>query len=387
MQDPEFGAPSGHAREERAKAMLVEILVDAGWRVHYPDQGGSPPRPDLIVDHQGEQYVVELKAAAEGRGDRLIPLWAQGYLQAIRHAGAGKRPLVIVAAPRIAPRVAEQVIRFAKEYAPDAAAGVMDYAGLRRFHGGKLEAFDSEGEVLAFRASSGHFGPLELFSDINQWLLKVLLARELPQHLISAPREPFYNASQLAQAAGVSGMSANRFVRSFRDEGYLHESSRALALVRREDLFASWRSSARRRVKEVPLRFVLRGDAKVDLERFLEQSGGCLGLFAAAAALKIGFVRGVLPHVYVRRLGPRNMKDWRGLVPVEPGESPDILVRQAYAPRSIFGGAVDVGGVRACDILQIWLDVAFHPSRGPELAEHISKRILAPLMRGAGSHG
>ena len=43
-----------------------------------------------------------------------------------------------------------------------------------------------------------------LFSDLNQWMLKILLAPPLiPEGFLLAPRERYRNASQLAEAAGV----------------------------------------------------------------------------------------------------------------------------------------------------------------------------------------
>lgn len=78
----------------------------------------------------------------------------------------------------------------------------------------------------------------QFFSDLNPWMLKVLLAPELPEALLSAPRGQYRNASQLARAANVSVMSAFRFVRQLQREGYLHESAPNLNLVRREDLLS-----------------------------------------------------------------------------------------------------------------------------------------------------
>ena len=72
---------------------------------------------------------------------------------------------------------------------------------------------------------------MNLFSDLNQWMLKVLLAPEIPEHLLSAPRGEYRNASELAAAARVSKMSAHRFVQQLQERGYLEASSRRLVLV------------------------------------------------------------------------------------------------------------------------------------------------------------
>jgi hypothetical protein len=93
---------------------------------------------------------------------------------------------------------------------------------------------------LSVRQSVRDYGALS--SDLNQWILKVLLAPELPEALLSAPRGQNGNASQLARAANVSVMTAFRFVQQFGREGYMHESAPYLRLVRREDLFSRWQA-------------------------------------------------------------------------------------------------------------------------------------------------
>ena len=74
----------------------------------------------------------------------------------------------------------------------------------------------------------------------------------------------------------------------------------------------------------------------------------------------------------------------RGLVPVLAGESPDVILRQAPAPQSVFRGAVVADEMAVSDVLQVWLDVSEHPARGSEQADLIERRVLKKLIRGAG---
>lgn len=340
----------------------------------------------MVVRRGQAAYVVEVKAAAEGRSDRLIPLWSQACLQALR-AGGDKHPsLAVVAAPRIAPRVAEQVLKFAAEYAPDAAAGVIDFEGLRLFRGPHLEDLDSVAPNVPFPGRSPRHEQVDLFSDLNQWMLKVLLAPELPDKLLAAPRGHYRNASQLARAANVSVMSAFRFVQQLQRDGYLDESGPHINLVRREDLFRRWQASSDRRVNEVPMQFVLDRDPKIELRKMLNSGRACLGLFAAAEALKLGFVEGVPPHVYVQRLGPSNLAAWKNVVPAKR-DAPNLIFRQAPAPQSIFRGIVRVDNMPVCDVLQVWLDVSAHPSRGQEQADLIRRRVLGAIIEGSKRRG
>jgi hypothetical protein len=292
-------------------------------------------------------------------------------------------PLAVVAAPEIAPKVAQQILNFAQEYAPDAAAGVMDFAGLRMFRGPHLESLNAQAPVpRAIESHAPKEQPHLLFSDLNQWMLKLLLAPEVPDALLSAPRGRYGNASQLARAANVSVMSAFRFVQQLQREGYLHESGAHFRLARRDNLFRRWQASGLRRVNEAPMRFLLRGsDPHAALLRMLDSGRACLALFAAADALGFGFVQGVPPHVYVRRLSPSSLSAWKNLVPVAPGEAPDVIVRQAPFPESIFRGMVRPRGVACSDVLQVWLDVFEHPARGQEQADLIRQRVLSPVIQ------
>ena len=70
-----------------AESRLAALLEKAGWQVRrHPDN----PGPDLVARRRGIQYAVEVKSAPEGRGDRLVPLFAQAVLQAA-HAARRRR--------------------------------------------------------------------------------------------------------------------------------------------------------------------------------------------------------------------------------------------------------------------------------------------------------
>jgi hypothetical protein len=130
------------------------------------------------------------------------------------------------------------------------------------------------------------------------------------------------------------------------------------------------------------MRFLLPGDPQVQLRRILGSGRACLALFAAADALRLGFVSGVPPHVYLLRIHSPHSAAWKDLRVCEPGERPDLIVRPAPATKSVFRGLVRPGGMAACDVLQVWVDVASHPSRGREQAELIRKRVLHRLIEG-----
>lgn len=388
MDDSQFSKrPNPAQRGEQAEAELAKLFKNAGWRVVRQPAGQGAHRPDLLISRQGVSYAVEAKAGSEGRSDRLIPLWSQACLQASRVAG-NHAPLAVVAAPKVSPQVAHQILEFAEEYAPDAAAGVIDFEGLRLFRGPHLEDLNADIPPRPARLSRHASDQPHLFSDLNQWMLKILLAPEIPDELLSAPRGRYRNASQLARAANVSVMSAFRFVQQLQRDGFLHESDPYINLVRREALFRRWQSAAVvRPINEIPMRFLLRGNPESELRPILASGRACLALFAAADALNLGFVQGVPPYVYVQRFQAPNIVAWKNMMPAEPGESPDLILRQAPSPQSVFRGMVRRQGMAVCDVIQVWLDVSAHPSRGEEQANLIRARALSAIMEREPVHG
>lgn len=383
MNNESLSNPLPESRGRQAEAALSHLLSAAGWRVRRHDQEPDGRSPDMMIRKGDVSYAVEIKAAAEGRGDRLIPLWSQAFLQASHFARDAHPALAVVAAPRISPRVADQVLSFAARFAPDAAAGVLDFEGLRVFRGPMLEDLNSlESASHPIKSHLQNELP-DLFSDLNQWMLKVLLAPELPEGLLAAPRGHYHNASQLARAAHVSVMSAFRLLQQLQREGFMHESDRYLRLVRREELFHRWRAASARRVSDAPMRFLLQGDPALDLRQILRGGRACLALYAAADALGLGFVKGIPPHVYVQRHSAMRAGAWKIIRPGLPGEAPNLILRQVPAPQSVFRAVVSQNDLPISDIIQVWLDVSSHPSRGQEQADFIRRRVLDRVIERA----
>lgn len=106
----------------------------------------------------------------------------------------------------------------------------------------------------------------------------------------------------------------------------------------------------------------------------------CIGLFAAASLLDSGHVADGLPWLYVRKLPEVPEHAWPELVQAPSDEPPQLILKQAATPESVFRGAVQVQGARVSDILQVWLDVSSHPARGKEQADHLARTVLAGVM-------
>jgi hypothetical protein len=390
--------------EAQLERLVAGLFRERGWKVlKQPREEDS--RPDLIAERSGERFIIEIKRASEGRRDRIIPLLSQAALDAAyysRHLAGNPIPVAIVAANHISESVAEQAKKFLRERAPDVAVGLLDFEGFRSFTGHGLESLSSERRPgnsvpsAKFRSRAP-----QLFSDLNQWMLKILLAPGIPDSYLSAARGHYEGASQLAEVAGVSVMSAFRFVDQFSKEGFLEHSEGRLRVVRSKELMNRWLAASQRRVLEIPMRWILNkgegaladalrsyvsieamlphGRRQLDREFQSPRPRVCLGLFAAAEALGLGFVHGVEPCLYLERIS-QDVLESLCLSSSGAEQRADVYVRIPGNRESVFRGAIVKDGVPSSDIIQVWLDVSQHPSRGREQADLIWRRVLAPAL-------
>ena len=362
---------------------MADLFENQGWEVNRsPEYDGK--HPDMVIRRGAECYILEVKALSEGRADRAIPMLSQAILQAQAYAldVGNARPLAVISVENASQSLSKQLRLFVEKYAPNVAVGLVSKNGLRYFRGKGLEELNAEPNEIRWQGSSPSNLLVNLFSDLNQWMLKVLLAPEIPDHLLQAPRQKYQSVSEFAQAARVSPMSASRFFQQLRNEGYLDGSSRYLALVRRQELFSRWRSATIRNAPELPMRFLIRGPIQKQILSLMmsTREESCLALFGAAEALGLGHVSGVPPYVYVPKLPRPDDRKWRALAVASPFERPDLIIRQAFSPKSVFRGAVHQDGMIVTDVIQVWLDVVNHPSRGEEQAKLIYEKILRPII-------
>lgn len=388
--------PRRFKSEQEQEEELVQMLQNSGWNVVRQPRFLS--HADLLIEKDNLKYVVELKRAAESRRDRVVPLLAEAILQAQAYSQGvpQARPLAVIASPRISQAVIHQAIQFQQEYAPDIAVGFFDNHGSRFFRAPGLESLNSPPPEVERWGPLPEFKPYSIFSDLGKWMLKVILAQKIEPKYLCAPRQKISNASELAVAAAVSQVSASRLVRQLDVEGFLDRNSNELNLARLQDLFEEWQAAERRAFKEIPCRWVIPGHGGKRLESALReyvasQSGAvwpknqesrsarvCLGLFAAAEALGLGFVHGVPPVLYVERID-QNLVQQLGISRERPSQ-PDVYLRIPAHKESIFRAAVEQKGIPASDALQVWLDVSNHPWRGKEQADQIRQKVLGPLL-------
>lgn len=350
--------------EAQLGRIVVNVFREEGWKVVEGPREKNVA-PDFLVSGHGKKYVIELKRASEGRKDRVIPLLSQAALEAAHYSrviSGHPIPVAIVGANRILESVAEEAEQFVRERAPEVAVGVLDLEGLRLFAGHGLESLSSARRPQSAIRVPNARAP-QLFSDLNQWMLKVLLAPRIPDVYLSAPRDHYQGASQLAEAAGVSVMSAFRFVAEFSKEGFLESGPGVLRLVRLRELLSRWAAASQRRVLQIPMHWLLhrgkkalwsaarsyRSDEAMSSANPADQLSSprprlCLGLFEAAQAFDIAFVHGVKPYLYLERLNAEVLRDL-GLSGNAQEEIADLYVRIPGTAR-VF--SVELSGKTVC---------------------------------------
>ncbi len=382
------GAQQSSAHQEAGSAAewVARVFRAAGWKVDVDRQVGDR-RADLVVAKGKHRYIVELASASEGRRDRLVGLLSQAILQANSLASGIRKaaPLAIIAAPSISDAVQRALFEFHQCHVPHSAIGMVDGRGLRAFIGPGLESLNGRPRVPRASTARVPAPPVNLFSDLNQWMLKVLLAPHMHRSGLkpnAATGVEYRNATALARAAGVSVMSAFRLLSQLEKERFLDSSGASIRLVRVERLLEHWQASVARSPQEWPARWVLRSREQEQLRKALKQFGdrACLGLFAAARVLGLGHVEGVPAHVYAKSIEPDAIRA-AGLAEVLPGQQPDVILRIPREKESVFRGAEAVEGVRVSDPIQVWLDVSSHPARGREQADLIFRRVIKPMIR------
>ena len=187
---------------DKGEDLVAELFRADGWKVQR-DVAIGRYRADFLVQKQSQVFVIEVKAFSEGRPDRVIPLLSHALVQAQAFARAhGRaRPLAIVHLGAASQSLVKHIQEFVRDFASGVAVGIVSENGLCYFVGDGLESLNAEPQYVRGSHEKAPSLAHHLFSDLNQWMLKVLLAPEIPEQWLSAPRDIYRNASEFAKAA------------------------------------------------------------------------------------------------------------------------------------------------------------------------------------------
>ncbi|UIF89269.1 hypothetical protein [Cupriavidus sp. UYPR2.512] len=361
----------------QAHNAVRSLFQDTGWDVveaKQPDHGED----FVLTNTHGQAYHAVLKTFTEGRSDRVTAFFAQALLEARSRAKKEQvRPAVLIWVNTLVPSLVNRLVDFHRENGDGEPFVLLSAAGVQyaEFPGLNLDLAERPTRVrLPARMTTQRL----VFSDLTQWMLKLLLAVDIKRgDMFGGPAVRYSTATDLARAAGCSVNTATRLVNALRAEGFI-ESGPFLNLVQRRKLVERWKAQYQEPALSLPMKFLAPMPADAQLPKLLQKEGGVLGLFAAAKALGVGHVHGVPPTVWVPNLMAAD--DWRALRRAREGERPDLIMQQHSFPLSLARGAVVRDGMPVTDIIQTWLDVSAHPSRGAEQAAELEHGILANVI-------
>ena len=358
---------------------LDAFLKRAGWK----------PRANAWASKSGRQYRV-LEEVAPGAWDRSV---AAFLAKAILQAQAGASPEVeAVAALRVkraSPLTDSRLAKFVDEVAPRQSWILLDSEGRVFPHVVSAPELNDAAANQVVKPSKAPAPKQQqsLFTDLNQWMLKVLLAPLLPEKLLTAPRgRPPRNPSTLAEVANVSLPAATRFLHALEGEGQLDTRFGDLRIARPLELLPRWRDRmghpARRELAATSVRGPFNLALLASVSRLFNQREPplVLGLHSACAALELGHVAGAAPVVWTSSLDTERLEQL-GLLPVEKdSERFDVVLRVPRYPATLFRGVVTPNGTPVTDVLQCWLDTSHYRIRGQEQADFLWRRILKPAF-------
>lgn len=390
---------------QTAETRVRRALEAGGWSVR---EGGVDRRIDLLAfKRRRARYAIEVKTLREGRLTLADAYFADAVLRLRADLRPGEKGLVVLVLDRASARVAQRIERYAHDLAQDVDWILLGAEGIVASHGDGLDALRSEfaTEHTAHVMHTVRGAPSDLFSDLNQWLIKVLLAPALSPGHMAGPTEHARNARHLAHLAAVSEPTTSRLLTALREGGWVAERESPILLRRVPEFLERWKNARARPDREIGTRFVFPpAEPLKDLRSRLnpwplewvnqpskmpfppypgavvwaETPRACFGLFAALKVHGLGFVHGAPLHVLAERIEARFLDRLR-LRECAAGEAVDVYLREPRFPESVFRAVVARGTVPCSDIIQCWLDVSHHPVRGEEQARELLQ-FLTPIF-------
>jgi len=351
------------------------------WRGPIPSGGEG-----THVKIQGKAYRLVLNAVPVARGPELERALADASLRAQRAAKESNPreiPLPIVATRSLSPNMVQRLDQYAEVHLGDSPWGAFDLAGA--WHFVKIpQAMHPESMHLSIKAPPVSIRQApppshDPFSDLGQWLSKVVLAQDLKEDLISAPRGLLRNQADLASAANVSLPTVSRWAKELRIMGFLGTSHRGFSIVRRRDFLKRWASSIHGRAYlDIWARPILGSPNRESLIRKLIEAEPKAILLGAEAChqLGIGVVHGAPLQIALPSTTPQDLERV-GLQPTSSGEPGAVMVRVPKFPQSLRRGAVHRQQIPIADAIQCAVDAFLDPVRGKEQFEALLRVLNA----------
>ncbi len=335
---------------------------------------------DAVVRVGDRVILVEAKTVREPRLELVRGALAQTVLRLIKHA-EGRELLALVCAPTVSAKVRAEARRFMGAYAADIGWALFDARGNLEIATGQVTV-SAYGHAPA-RAIANSKPPPRPYTDLNRWLLKLLLARDLewPHEPQQADAKPSMGSirtlADLRAVGNVSQATVYRFVDALSASHSL--TTRPLRVTRWAKVLNDWLASDDNRRAA---RTSVRGLFGANLAELTNDADILIGGLAALDSYNL---------LHQTRIGPvelhirGDLHDLMNRWDLESCSTRDADFRliQSAHPESVFRAA-GFGHEATVDVWQAALDVVGSEARGREQAEHVRDVLLAELRaRGA----
>ncbi len=325
----------------------------------------------------GARLLVEIKILAQMRIQDLIGQLAAGAVQAGHKVGKrGPTPMVVVLAPTLGRKAMQAAERFMGHYLPQNGWAVLDRHGRARICIPSLN-IDTDLPRTPHAPETKSAPERRLFTDLNQWLMKILLLPGIDRRLWSGPKEQIGSAADLQRAASVSLDKVYKFLRLMERKDFLRKTPAGFKLVRRQELIELWFAQEKLRpANKLPARNLY--GSKPDLRHLAapnsDREAGVLGGFAACKAL--GVLHTSVEAIDIHIAMPENAYLERFELEHCDERDAQFHLCRTKNPESVFRASASKGKIQVVDVFQAALDVVGHSARGLEQAEHIVELIL-----------
>lgn len=371
------GSATGSTAAQAAAAILQARIPGLALREPSARNGGDTA--DLLITIGEHRLALQVKSLLVSLLEDIRGRLAAGFMEANRLAkNTGAIPMAVVMLPRLGPKASAAASLFMSRHAPGSAWALLDRSGNASIVvpelGIDIHYRVARVEDIKVRRWSGR-----LFSDLNRWMMKVLLLADAPSELWSGPRGPYFTPSDLYRAVEVSPEMAHRLVHALEDQDFLRRTQQGLKLVRRSALLDLWRAEEEiDRREEIPVRWMMgrpRNLADVFGQDPQGQPEVVVGGFEACLMLGLLHARvPYLPEVHV--LAPTGaLLERYSLERCTPSEAHLWVVPCRHA-QSVSRGSLVREGLRVVDPLQAALDVLHQPARGREQSDYLIREVL-----------
>ncbi len=372
-------------RKEDLEARAIDVLrnhLPGHWEPVPSATGSGHDRGiDLLLRREDDFGLIAVIVMTTVRVTDLLGRLALAVIQSKSMSRElPGNPVLVVAGPQIGRKTINEVELFISENLPDLEWGLIDVRGTVRLKARSL-AMDVAKYTVLVRSDSTSRHSLRLFSDLNRWMLKILLLRQMPEARWGGPREKPNTPTDLHRIAGVSMETAHRFVRTMEDLDFIRRSKKGLKMVRVEAMVEAWMAAERLNPpRRIPVQWFNSEEAR--LEHTFPAVGNkavAVGGFEACRRHSILHTESPVLEIHVDRNWRTEIEDWE--VEMCESDEADLFLLESPYPQSVFKGCIRNDDLPIVDILQTALDVVHSPTRGMEQAEFIVDHVLFALTR------